>query len=287
MSGKKYRPVGTLLQRFPLLRIIIAMLWVGAPVVLAELLIWDHATTPAWRLAGHALSVAVTLGAYGTYVHWIERRPVQELSGARAWQELGCGLVLGTTLFLLTIGTLSMLGAYRVVGWNGTLFMLATLPAFIQGAVLEEVMFRGVLFRILEQTLGSAPALVLSAALFGLLHLNNSGANLVSVSAVSLEAGLMLGTAYMVTRRLWLCIAIHLAWNFAQGGIFSVAVSGNQHQGLLKADMVGADWLTGGQFGAETSVVAVCLCVALGVYFLAKAKRTNNIIAPFWQPAHK
>lgn len=287
MSREKYCSVGARLLRLPLLRIIIAVLWVGAPVVLVALLIWDYASTPAWRLAGHALSVAVTLGAYGTYVHWIERRPVQELSGVRAWQELGCGLALGTALFLLTIGTLSMLDAYRVVGWNGTLFMLATLPAFIQGAVLEEVMFRGVLFRILEQMLGSAPALLLSAALFGLLHLSNPGANLVSVSAISLEAGLMLGTAYMVTRRLWLCIAIHLAWNFAQGGIFSVAVSGKQQQGLLKADMVGADWLTGGQFGAETSVVAVSLCAALGVYFLAKAKRTSNIIAPFWRPADK
>lgn len=274
---------GARLLRSPLLRIGIAVLWVGLPVLLLALVLRDYTSGPLWRLAGHALNVGVTLAAYGAYVRWVERRPVRELSGRGAWRELACGVALGTLLFLLTIGTLGMLGAYRVVGWNGALIMLATLPAFIQGAVLEEVLFRGIIFRLLEQALGSAPALLMSAALFGLLHWSNPGASLVSTSAIALEAGLMLAAAYMVTRRLWLCIAIHLAWNFAQGGIFSVAVSGYRQQGLLKANMVGANWLTGGQFGAETSVIAVFLCLALALYFLVKAR--HNIIAPFWQRA--
>ena len=92
----------------------------------------------------------------------------------------------------------------------------------------------------------------------------------------------MLAAAYMLTRRLWLCIGIHIAWNFTEGGIFSVAVSGGNAQGLLQAKLTGADWLTGGAFGAEGSIVALAMCSAAGILLLFEAVRKGNVVQPFW-----
>jgi len=92
----------------------------------------------------------------------------------------------------------------------------------------------------------------------------------------------MLAAAYMLTRRLWLCIGIHFAWNFTQGGIFSAAVSGGAARGLLQAKLVGAQWLTGGAFGVEASAVAVVVCTSMGIVLVIAALRRGNVIQPFW-----
>ncbi len=140
---------------------------------------------------------------------------------------------------------------------------------------------RGVVFRILEQWLGSWIALSISAALFGLLHLLNPGVSLLNAGAVMLEAGVLLAAAYMLTRRLWLCIGIHFAWNFTQGGVFSAAVSGGATTGLLQAKLVGPVWLTGGAFGAEASVIAVLVCLTAGSVLLLAAHRRGRVIRAF------
>jgi hypothetical protein len=160
--------------------------------------------------------------------------------------------------------------------------MLAFLPACILAGVLEEILIRGILFRILEQWLGSWIALAISAAIFGGLHFFNKGATPLDAAAISIEAGILLAAAYMLTRRLWLCIGTHIAWNFTQGGIFSVAVSGGENKGLLSSRMVGPDWLTGGAFGAEASVVALGLCFAAGIVLLVLAIKKGNVVPPGW-----
>jgi hypothetical protein len=182
----------------------------------------------------------------------------------------------------MTIGLLAALGVYQVTGSNGAAAMLVTVPAFILSAVLEEVVMRGVVFRLLEQSLGSWIALAISAAIFGLLHLLNPGATLLNAGAVMVEAGILLAAAYMVTRRLWFCIGIHFAWNFTEGGIFSAAVSGGHTQGLLQSKLTGPDWLSGGAFGAEGSLVAIAICTAAGALLVARAVRKGNIVQPFW-----
>jgi uncharacterized protein len=116
------------------------------------------------------------------------------------------------------------------------------------------------------------------------LHLVNPGATLLNAAAISIEAGVLLAAAYMLTRRLWLCIGIHIAWNFTQGGIFSVAVSGGQSKGLLRSNMVGPDWLTGGAFGAEASVVALAVCLAAGITLLVLAVKRGNVVSPGQRP---
>jgi membrane protease YdiL (CAAX protease family) len=267
---------------FPISQIVVAILFIAIPFAVVSTPFNLFVTDKPLRRAGALLLTAIVLGAYWAFVRIVERRAVTELSSSHVVRELGGGLVLGALLFSTTIGILAALGAYQMTGNNGWLIMLASLPACVLAGVLEEVLIRGVVFRILEQWLGSWIALTISAVIFGALHLLNPGATLLNAAAISIEAGVLLAAAFMLTRRLWLCIGTHIAWNFTQGGIFSVAVSGGKSTGLLQSRMAGPDWLTGGTFGAEASVVALVVCAAAGVVLIVLAIRKGNVVQPSW-----
>jgi membrane protease YdiL (CAAX protease family) len=260
----------------------VALLFIAIPFAVVATPFNMFVSDKSLRRLGALLLTAIVLGAYCSYVRIVEKRPVVELSVPRMLPELGAGVLLGALLFSATVGLLAALGVYQVTGSNGWAAMLVTVPGFILGGVLEEVVMRGIVFRVLEQSLGSWIALAISAAIFGLLHLFNPGATLLNAGSVMVEAGVLLAAAYMVTRRLWFCIGIHLAWNFTEGGIFSAAVSGGHTKGLLQSKLTGVDWLTGGAFGAEGSLVAVAICAAAGVLLVARAVRKGNIVQPFW-----
>lgn len=281
-------PAPTRLRRvlnFPLVQIVVAIFFVAIPFAIVSTPINLFVTDKFFKRLGALLLAAVALGGYCAYVRVMEKRAVTELSRPGAARELGAGLALGTLLFCTTIGILAAVGVFQVTGQNGWQAMLGFLPACIFAGVFEEVLIRGILFRILERWLGSWIALAVSAAVFGALHLFNRGATPVDAAAISIEAGILLAAAYMLTRRLWLCIGTHIAWNFTQGGIFSVAVSGGGGKGLLQSRMSGPDWLTGGAFGAEASVVALAVCLAAGVLLLRLAVKKGRVVAPSW--AHK
>lgn len=185
----------------PGVRLVIALLSIAIPFAVVAAPFNMFVSDKSLKRVGALLLTAIVLSAYWAYVRIVERRPVAELSRSRLLSELGSGVLLGGFLFCLTVGVLSALGVYHVTGSNGWAAMLATVPGFILFGVLEEVVMRGVVFRILEQSLGTWIALAISAAIFGLLHLLNPGATLLNGGSVMVEAGLVLAAAYMVTRR--------------------------------------------------------------------------------------
>jgi uncharacterized protein len=238
--------------------------------------------------ASHALGLVLVAGvclAYAGYIRWIERRAVVELAPRDSLPAFGKGFLVGAVLFSATILTLWALGAYTVAGVNGADAMLVPLLASLIAAVVEEVVIRGVLFRIVEESLGSWLALGITALLFGLLHAFNPGATVASSLAIALEAGILLAAVYMYSRTLWMCIGLHCAWNFAEGGVFGASVSGGKASGLLIGRFHGADVLTGGRFGPEASIVAVVVCLAAGIVFVQLARRRGQIVPPFWRRA--
>ena len=260
-----------------------AILFIAIPVAAVEIPLNLFVTDKSLRGLGALLLAAVVLVAYRTYVRVMEKRRVTELSGRGAGLEWGSGFALGALLFSATIGILAAFGVYRVSGNNGWQSMLSLLPVCIFAGIFEEVLIRGILFRILEQWLGSWVALAISAIIFGALHLFNPGATLFAGAAIAIEAGILLAAAYMFTRRLWFCIGLHMAWNFTQGGIFSVAVSGGRSKGLLQSKLIGPDWLTGGAFGAEASAVALAICLTMGIILLVLAVKRGHVVAPSWR----
>ena len=133
----------------------------------------------------------------------------------------------------------------------------------------EEIVFRGVLFRWIDEKWGFPWALMVSGLVFGLVHWTNPGGTLWAGIAIAIEAGLLLGAAYKWSGTLWFPIGIHWAWNFSQGNLFGFKVSG-QDAGvsLIQAQIEGPDWMTGGVFGAEASVIAVVVGAVVSAWFI-------------------
>jgi membrane protease YdiL (CAAX protease family) len=223
--------------------------------------------------------VALGLAVYAGFVRLIERRRVSELSLTGMGRELGVGLALGAALYTACVLILMVPGIYRIDGLNPVVFMLSAIPMALASGVFEELLFRGALFRILEEWLGSWIALAVSSLVFGFVHLLNPDATMLGALFISVEAGLLLAAAYMVTRRLWLSIGFHIAWNYTQSAIFSGIVSGGvSAPGLIRATIEGPVALTGGSFGLEASLVAFLLCTGTGIVLLVMAIRRGNVV---------
>jgi uncharacterized protein len=249
--------------------------------VLASLLGW-HAklASPLQRAFMDMVMRAVpALLAYLVLVRWVERRTPTELSPRSLIPHGIVGAVAGVLLFSTVVGMLWLSGSYHVTGSNAHADWLAALLVVGWGAgVGEEIMFRGVLFRIAEEGLGSGWALLISALFFGAVHIGNPGATLWSSAAIAIEAGLLFGMLYHLTRSLPLCMGLHAAWNFTQGTIYGIPVSGLKADGWLVSTRSGPDWLSGGVFGAEASVVALSLCSLCTLALLAVALRRGSIV---------
>lgn len=231
-------------------------------------------------LAGALTLSAAMIFAYRLGVRLLERRGAEELGRRGAVAQLLCGMAVGAGLFVATYAILAGLGYVTLGRWAGASGLAHASAVAVASAVGEEIVFRGVLFRIVEQSAGSIAAIVVSAALFGLLHAGNHGATLVSTIAIALEAGVLLGLAFAATRSLWLPIGVHFAWNFTEAGVFGAAMSGGRYTGLVRTSLAGPRLMTGGDFGPEASLVAVGVCglasLVLGV-IVVRAGR--------WRPA--
>lgn len=270
--------------QFPLIRVVLGFVFLPFVISLIQLatVAWPGHDTDFSNLVSVIITVVVVGFAYYGFVRVIERRNVTELSLQNIFVELVSGVVVGTVLFSVTIGLLWLLGYYKVTGINSWTVMSTWLVLAIISGVSEELLFRGILFRVMEESLGTWLSLTISALIFGLFHLANPNATLWGAIAIAIEAGIMLAAAFMYTRRLWLPIGIHFSWNFVQGAVFGVAVSGNEATGLLRSTLNGPTLLSGGDFGAEGSVFAVLVCLVMGSYFIWKAYQQGKFIKPFW-----
>ncbi|MFB4317710.1 lysostaphin resistance A-like protein [Actinomadura sp. 21ATH] len=224
-------------------------------------------------------SAVLALLTYAWVVRRTERREPAEVATKGAAGGLGRGMLIGTGMFGAVIANLAFLGHYRVDGFGSAVGPLALLGFMAAAAVTEELLFRGILFRILEERVGTYVALGLTSVLFGLSHLGNENASLWGAIAIAIEAGAMLAAAYAATRSLWLPIGLHFAWNFAGAGIFGTAISGkNGAEGLLDGVTSGSSLITGGDFGPEGSPYAVLFGALLTVVFLWLAHRRGNVV---------
>jgi membrane protease YdiL (CAAX protease family) len=232
-------------------------------------------------IIGPALAVAA-LCAYVAYVRLLERRTVTELAPRAALPGIASGIVLGAVLYATTMLVLWLLRDYRFDGFASWAPLGAGILAAISTAFIEEIIMRGLVYRVVESVAGTWIALALSAALFGALHGANRGATPFSSLAIALEAGVLLAAAYAATGRLWLPIGLHAGWNFTEGTIFGGAVSGAKAAGVTKGVLSGPALLSGGAFGAEASVAAVVVCLVAAIFLLRLASHRGRIAPPAW-----
>ena len=231
---------------------------------------------PVWLQA--ILCVVTSAGVlalYGGWWKWTEKRKAADLPLRRLAGDTALGFGVGILFFILVTGCIALLGGYRVgsVNWDWNA-LVRSLFMFLVVGVGEEVLFRGIVFRMIDDRWGTAVGLIASALIFGFVHISNNNATVWSSLAIAVEAGLLLGAAYKWSGTLWLPIGIHWSWNYFQGPIFGFAVSGNGTQSLITPVIQGSDWLTGGSFGAEASIPAFVLGLALAIVFLWIPRRT-------------
>ena len=221
--------------------------------------------------------------AYRIMTRLLEDRAPAELSRRGAHRETAAGAVFGAGCLTVTVAVVFALGFYRVDGVGEWTVLLTAFGMAATSAYLEEILFRGVLFRVVEEALGTWFAFGISIAFFGAAHLANPNATLYGAAVIGIEAGLLLGAAYVVTRRLWLAIGIHFGWNFMQAGVFGPHVSGVPVDSLLQAELTGPALVSGGDLGVEGSVFALLICLGLSAFFLMQARRRRLIVPPFWR----
>lgn len=279
------RPLWQRIADFPL----VAMM-LGVAVILVGIIVSSFATKWLPPIPGFDLLMRFDLVAapvlfilYKLVIRHLGEQPRDDLRFAGSLRPLSIGLAAGGVVFTAVVAIAGAIGIYRVVGQGDLSGLLpALLASAIFPAISEEMLFRGVLFRWTEEFGGSWAALAVTSALFGAIHLSNPNASLIAAGGIALEAGVMLGAAYMLTRSLWLPMGIHAAWNFTQGEVFDIPVSGIPVHGMVDARLQGPPLLTGNGFGLEASLIAMVVATLFGLWLLRLAIRSGQVVKPWW-----
>jgi membrane protease YdiL (CAAX protease family) len=233
---------------------------------------------PRSAFVSNAAGGLLAIVAYALLVWLGEDRRPDELAFRRAAPELVAGLLTGVVMFSAVMAIMVLFNLYRIE-WHGAAPAWRAGGLSIQAALVEEILVRGVVLRLLWRAFGPLSAFVISAAIFGLAHLSNPGGTIVAALCVALEAGVMLGAFYALTGRLWMSIGVHAAWNFAQGYLFGAAVSGASMGPALTSSTArsgAATSLTGGAFGPEASLPALLVCGCVGIATLILAYKAGR-----------
>ena len=223
------------------------------------------------------------------FIFWvkvIEKNSLSSLGFVKKnWLKyLGWGILLS----LLQMGVIALV--YQV-GGIGTfelnelslepiLFILGLFPFWLLQGGTEEVATRGWLLTRIAARTNLPLAIVISSSLFGILHMGNAGVTFLSVLNIILD-GVLAGLLFIYTDSIWLVVAQHGTWNYVQGNLLGFQVSGTGADASIFSFTMGdgPDWLTGGAFGAEGSIITtlVLLVSLVIVYRLGERKeRVDN-----------
>lgn len=230
-----------------------------------------------FQIGAALISAVGSIGLYVLTMRLVARRRTPELNG-RIGREFLVGGAIGAGFVISSVLLISALGGYSVQ-WHpvDALTTVSLAVAVSLGvAIVEELVFRGLALQAIEKIGGPWVAVAITAILFGGAHMLNPGASLWSGFAITVEAGVLMGAAFVWRRNLWFVIGMHFAWNTIQS-LFGIPVSGHRNPGLFVTEMHGDDWLTGGAFGMEASVVTVAVSIVLSAMMVVAARRARAL----------
>jgi membrane protease YdiL (CAAX protease family) len=268
---------------FKLTRIILGLLLCFAIFILAQQLtgkILDFTTINKDvrnLIKGVVASFAVIL-VYKSFYQKYEKREISELSSKNLVKNISSGILIGTTLQCLTILVIYLFGNFHIISTNSFSSTITPFAIAFSVAIFEEILLRGIIFRITEEKLGSYVSLILSGVIFGAVHLMNPSSTLLSSLCIGL-VGIIFGASYIYSRSLWLPIAIHFSWNFLQSGIFGAVTSGNEKtNSLFNTQISGSELITGGDFGPEGTIQATLLWLIVAILLMVIITKQNKLI---------
>jgi membrane protease YdiL (CAAX protease family) len=198
------------------------------------------------------------------------------------------GIILGAISLLLAIGIAIATAGYRFQ-FDSTAqpnsisrSLLTSLIVFAVAAAFEEALFRGYILQTFARANLSWLAIAITAVFFGIVHAGNPGANVISTLNTAL-AGVWFGIAYLKTRDLWFPFGIHFMWNWMQGSIFGIEVSGLTNISpypLFREVDNGPGWITGADYGIEAGIAttsAILISIAL-IYVLPFPRASEDLV---------
>ena len=222
------------------------------------------------------------------FIFWvkvIEKNSLSSLGFVKKnWLKyLGWGILLS----LLQMGVIALV--YQV-GGIGTfelnelslepiLFILGLFPFWLLQGGTEEVATRGWLLTRIAARTNLPLAIAISSSLFGILHLGNAGVTVLSVLNIVLD-GVLAGLLFIYTDSIWLVVAQHGTWNYVQGNLLGFQVSGTGADASIFTFTMGSgpDWLTGGEFGAEGSIITTLVLLVSVVIVYRLGERNERAV---------
>ena len=276
-------------------------LWIGSELVgpfslvigfLAEFFSPGNGTASIQEFFYHYLlyyelfSFVIILFLFIFWVKVIEKNALSSLGFVkRNWLKY---LVWGILLSLLQMGVIALvyqvggIGSFELneLSLEPILFVLGLFPFWLLQGGTEEVATRGWLLTRIAARTNLPLAIVISSSLFGILHMGNAGVTFLSVLNIILD-GVLAALLFIYTDSIWLVVAQHDTWNYVQGNLLGFQVSGTGADASIFSFTMGdgPDWLTGGAFGAEGSIITtlVLLVSLVIVYLLGERKeRVDN-----------
>ena len=178
------------------------------------------------------------------------------------------GMTLGLLLMAVGYTILILLGEIKFIGFNYDLKNIILLfLLFIAVSIAEETYVRGYVLKNLLKSFNPIISLIISSAIFSLLHFFNPNVNYIALTELFI-AGILLGISYVYTKNLWFPIALHLSWNFFQV-MFGFNVSGMNTYSLIEFEIIENNNINGGDFGFEGSYLSILFSLIM-MYFLWK-----------------
>ena len=286
--------ISTLFYEFLASLLLEGGLWLGSELVgpfslvigfLAEFFSPGNGTASIQEFFYHYLlyyelfSFVIILFLFIFWVKIIEKNALSSLGFVkRNWLKY---LVWGILLSLLQMGVIALvyqvggIGSFELneLSLEPILFILGLFPFWLLQGGTEEVATRGWLLTRIAARTNLPLAIAISSSLFGILHLGNAGVTVLSVLNIVLD-GVLAALLFIYTDSIWLVVAQHGTWNYVQGNLLGFQVSGTGADASIFSFTMGSgpDWLTGGEFGAEGSIITtlVLLLSVVIVYFLGE-----------------
>jgi membrane protease YdiL (CAAX protease family) len=230
------------------------------------------------------LQITLALSAYTILYSRYEKRSITELNKNHLFKYAWQGFSLGFIIQSLTILLIFLAGGYIITRINP---VTSLVPGFIDAVVagfVAEIVLRGIVFRLLQETVGTIFTLILFFLFFYGMHAFGAKASILSGIATALQAGFLLSVVYVYSGSLWLPIFLHFAWDFAEPAVYSGINEGiSESATLVTSKITGNVWLTGGQSGPGTSLQSAIFCLIAGLLFLYGMKKKGLFIRPYWK----
>jgi membrane protease YdiL (CAAX protease family) len=273
---------------FPLTRIVIGLgLFITVPAlinqwVLKPVLSLFIPVESAEQLVRWTISIFLLIFIYVILFKIYEKRRISEFAIRYAGSENLIGFITGGLLVGSIILVFILSGSISFTLLNPVTMVFKPLILFILLALLEEIIFRGIIYRITELYLGTWLALAISACLFGIVHMTNEHADFLGILSAA-SGGILLGALFTYRGRLWLPLSVHVGWNFFQY-FFGLPVSGlEDFQYFMNASREGPAWFVGSGFGMENSLITIFLVLVLSGLLLRRIITLGQIRKPYWK----